>query len=234
MGIAISTMLMFSMIQISNSFMSSFKSFVNSGAPQDFYVIDLSYNELTAINERFKSMGKEEPDRYLSTIFVGNMYYDNSKASVVMGYEGDLEYFKKTSLISGKYPDPENEICVEESYIKLHPELNIGDELTLNITLTSEDDNSLPVDISKTFKVCGIIKDVADNGNFFYTDLKTAADIFDENNLDCSRSNAITVEAEEGNYNDEKNDKCNLRNKEYCSGRICGERKIFQLHAIDL
>ncbi len=203
-GIAISTMLMFSMIQISGSYMSSFKSFVSSGAPHDFYVIDLSYDELTAINEQFKSMGKEEPDRYLSTIFIGNMYYDNSKASVVMGYEGDLDYFKKTSLISGKYPDSDNEVCIEESYTKLHPELNTGDEITLDITLTNEDDNNESVDISKTFKVCGIIKDVADNGNFFYTDLKTAADIFAENNLNCSKSNAIIVEAEEGDYNDEK------------------------------
>lgn len=89
-GIIISTMLMFSMIQISGSYMSSFKSFVNSGAPHDFYVVDLNYDELTAINEQFKSMGNEEPDRYLSTIFIGNMYYDNAKASVVMGYEGDL------------------------------------------------------------------------------------------------------------------------------------------------
>ena len=203
-GIIISTMLMFSMIQISGSYMSSFKSFVSSGAPHDFYVIDLSYDELTAINKQFKSMGKEEPDRYLSTIFIGNMYYDNSKASVVMGYEGDLDYFKKTSLISGKYPDSDNELCIEESYTKLYPELNTGDEITLDITLTNEDDNNGFVDVSKTFKVCGIIKDVADDGNFFYTDLKTAADILAENNLECSKSNAITVEAEEGNYNDEK------------------------------
>ncbi|MDE5769692.1 MAG: ABC transporter permease [Oscillospiraceae bacterium] len=210
-GIAISTMLMFSMIQISDSYMSSFKSFVNSGAPQDFYVIDLSYEELTAINERFRNMGEEAPDRYLSTIFVGNMYYDNSKASVVMGYEGDLEYFKKTSLLSGKYPESDNEVCIEESYTQLHPELNIGDEMILDITLTSEEekedadaDDNEPVDISRKFTVCGIIKDVADPGNFFYTDLKTAESIFAENNLNCSKSNAITVEAEEGNYNDEK------------------------------
>lgn len=203
-GIAISTMLMFSMIQISGSYMSSFKSFVSSGAPHDFYVIDLSYVELTAINEQFKSMGKEEPDRYLSTIFIGDMYYDNSKGSVVMGYEGDLDYFKKTSLLNGKYPESENEICVEESYTRLHPELNIGDELTLDITLTSEDDNNESVDISRTFEVSGIIKDVADNGNFFYTNLKTAKDILAENNISNNMSNAITVEAEEGNYNEEK------------------------------
>ncbi|MDE6087834.1 MAG: FtsX-like permease family protein [Oscillospiraceae bacterium] len=210
-GIAISTMLMFSMIQISDSYMSSFRSFVNSGAPQDFYVIDLSYEELTAINERFRRMGEEAPDRYLSTILVGNMYYDNSKASVVMGYEGDLEYFKKTSLLSGKYPDSDNEVCIEESYTQLHPELNIGDEMILDITLTNEEeekdadaDDNEPVDISRKFTVCGIIKDVADNGNFFYTDLKTAESIFAENNLNCSKSNAIIVEAKEGNYHDEK------------------------------
>lgn len=203
-GIAISTMLMFSMIQISGSYMSSFKSFVSSGAPHDFYVIDLSYDELTAINQQFQSMGEEEPDRYLSTIFIGDMYYDNSKGSVVMGYEGDLDYFKKTSLLNGKYPESENEICVEESYTRLHPELNIGDELTLDITLTSEDDNNESVDISKTFKVCGTIKDVADNGNFFYTNLKTAKDILAENNISNNISNAIIVEAEEGNYNEEK------------------------------
>lgn len=207
-GIIISTMLMFSMIQISDSYMSSFRSFVNSGAPQDFYVIDLSYEELTAIHEKFMRMGEEAPDRYLSTIFIGNMYYDNSKASVVMGYEGDLDYFKKTSLINGKYPDSENEICVEESYTQLHPELNIGDEIILDITLTNEEeedaDDNEPGDISRKFTVCGIIKDVADPGNFFYTDLKTAESIFAENNLNCSKSNAITVEAEEGNYNDEK------------------------------
>lgn len=203
-GIAVSTMLMFSMIQISDSYMSSFKSFVSSGAPHDFYVIDLSYDELTAINQQFQSMGEEEPDRYLSTIFIGDMYYDNSKSSVIMGYEGDLDYFKKTSLLNGKYPESENEICVEESYTRLHSELNIGDELILDITLTSEDDNNESVDISKTFKVCGIIKDVADDGNFFYTDLKTAADIYAENNMNCSKSNAIAVEAEEGNYNVDK------------------------------
>ncbi|MDE5753576.1 MAG: ABC transporter permease [Oscillospiraceae bacterium] len=207
-GIIISTMLMFSMIQISDSYMSSFRSFVNSGAPQDFYVIDLSYEELTAIHEKFMRMGEEAPDRYLSTIFIGNMYYDNSKASVVMGYEGDLDYFKKTSLINGKYPDSENEICVEESYTQLHPELNIGDEIILDITLTNEEeedaDDNEPGDISRKFTVCGIIKDVADPGNFFYTDLKTAESIFAENNLNCSKSNAIIVEAEEGNYNDEK------------------------------
>ncbi|MDE6729401.1 MAG: ABC transporter permease [Oscillospiraceae bacterium] len=215
-GIIISTMLMFSMIQISNSYMSSFRSFVNSGAPQDFYVIDLSYDELTAIHEKFRDMGEEAPDRYLSTIFVGNMYYDNSKASVVMGYEGDLEYFKKTSLLNGNYPASENEVCVEESYTELHPELNIGDEIILDITLTNEEeeeetekedadaDDNKPVEINKKFTVCGIIKDVADPGNFFYTNLKTAESIFAENNLNCSKSNAITVEAEEGNYNDEK------------------------------
>lgn len=203
-GIAMSTMLMFSMIQISNSYMSSFKSFVSSGAPQDFYVIDLSYDELTAINKQFRSMGEDEPDRYLSTIFVGNMYYDNSKESVIMGYEGDLEYFKKTSLLNGKYPESENEMCVEESYTKLNPNLNTGDELTLDFTLTSEEDSNLSINISRTFTVCGIIKDVADNGNFFYTSLKTATDIFTEHNLNCSKSNAITVEAEEGNYNGEK------------------------------
>ncbi|MDE7121179.1 MAG: ABC transporter permease [Oscillospiraceae bacterium] len=201
------------MIQISNSYMSSFRSFVSSGAPHDFYVIDLSYEELTAIHEKFRHMGEEAPDRYLSTIFVGNMYYDNSKASVVMGYEGDLEYFKKTSLLSGKYPDSDNEVCVEESYTELHPELNIGDEMILDITLTNEEeeekedadaDDNEPVTISKKFTVCGIIKDVADTGNFFYTDLKTAESIFAENNLNCSKSNAITVEAEEGNYHDEK------------------------------
>ena len=55
-GIMISTMLMFSMIQISDCYMSSFKSFINSNAPQDFYVIDLSYEELTKINDEVKDL----------------------------------------------------------------------------------------------------------------------------------------------------------------------------------
>lgn len=201
-GIAVSTMLMFSMIQISGSYMTSFKSFISSGAPQDFYVVDLSYEELSSINEQFRSMGEAGPDKYLSTIFVGNMYYDNSKSSALMGYEGDLGYFKKTSLLNGKYPESENEICVEESYTSLNPELHIGDALTLDFTMTDEDNTT--IDVSRTFTVCGIIKDVADDGNFFYTDLKTAADIYADNNMNCSKSNAIAVEAEEGNYNEEK------------------------------
>lgn len=201
-GIAVSTMLMFSMIQISGSYMTSFKSFISSGAPQDFYVVDLSYEELTSIDKQFRSMGEDGPDKYLSTIFVGNMYYDNSKSSALMGYEGDLGYFKKTSLLNGKYPESENEICVEESYTALNPELHVGDALTLDFTMTDEDNTTL--DVSRTFTVCGIIKDVADDGNFFYTDLKTAADIYADNNMDCSKSNAIAVEAEEGDYNEEK------------------------------
>ena len=202
-GIAVSTMLMFSMIQISGSYLTSFRSFVSSGAPQDFYVIDLSYDELTAIHEKFQSMGADEPDRYLSTIFVGDMYYDNSKASVIMGYKGDLDYFKKTSLLSGNYPSAENEICVEESYTALHPDMEIGDELTLDFDLTNYVDET-HIEVSRTFTVCGVIKDVADAGNFFFTDLKTAADIYDENGLPCSKGNAITVEAEEGYLNEHK------------------------------
>ena len=202
-GIAVSTMLMFSMIQISDSYKSSFKSFISSSAPQDFYVTDLSYDELIAINEKFISMGEDEPDRYLSTIFVGNMYNDNSKQSIIMGYKGDLEYFKKTTLLSGKYPVAENEMCIEESYSILHPELNIGAELILDFTITNEDE-SISLDLSRTFTVCGIIEDVADNGNFFYTDLKTASDIYDENDMKCSISNAIIVETDEGNYNSTK------------------------------
>lgn len=201
-GIAVSTMLMFSMIQISGSYMASFKSFISSGAPQDFYVADLSYDELTAINEKFKNMGEDEPDRFLSTIFVGDMYYDHSKSSVIMGYKGDLGYFKKTSLLSGKYPESENEICIEESYAMLYPELSIGDALALDFTMTDEDNTS--VALNRTFTVCGIIKDVVDDGNFFYTNLETAADIYAVNNMNCSKSNAIAVEAEEGNYNEEK------------------------------
>ena len=203
-GIVISTMLMFSMIQISGSYISSFKSFMSSGAPYDFYVIDLSYDELVEINMKFESIGEDKPDRYLSTIFVGNMYYDNSKESIIMGYDGDLEYFKKTFLLSGKYPESENEICIEESYTLLHPEISTGDEITLDFTIDSQDENEDALSLSKTFTVCGVIKDVADDGNFFYTDLKTAANILNENNLDCSKSNAIIVEAEEGNYNEEK------------------------------
>ena len=202
-GISISTMLMFSMIQISKSYITSFKSFVNSGAPHDFYVIELSYDELTSIKEKFQSMEKDKPDRYLSTIFVGEMYYDNSKQSIIMGYEGDLNYFKKTSLLNGKYPEAANEICIEESYITLYPNLKIGDEITLDFTMTNEIDE-IQLNLSKTFEICGIIKDVADVGNFFFTDLKTASDLFAEHNLPCICSNSITVEAEEGNYNGEK------------------------------
>ena len=201
-GIAVSTMLMFSMLQISDSYMTSFKSFINSGAPQDFYVVDLSYEELNSINEHFRSMGEDAPDKYLSTIYVGDMYYDNSKSSVIIGYEGDLGYFKKTSPVIGKYPESENEICVEESYIALNPDLRIGDALTLDFIMTDEDDTT--IDVIRTFTVCGVIKDVVDDGNFFYTNLKTAADIYADNNMNCSKSNAITVEAEEGNYNEDK------------------------------
>ena len=200
-GIMISTMLMFSMIQISDCYMSSFKSFINSNAPQDFYVIDLSYEELTKINEKFKSMGEKAPDRYLSTMLIGEMFEDNSKPSVIMGFKGDLDYFKKTALLSGKYPESENEICIEESYAKLHPELSINDKLSLNITFSEDDKN---IDINKEFKVCGIIKDIIDSGNFFFTNLETAKDILAENNINSNMSNAITVEAEEGSFNDDK------------------------------
>ena len=200
-GIMISTMLMFSMIQISDCYMSSFKSFINSNAPQDFYVIDLSYEELTKINEKFKSMGEKAPDRYLSTMLIGEMFEDNSKPSVIMGFKGDLDYFKKTALLSGKYPESENEICIEESYAKLHPELSINDKLSLNITFSEDDKN---IDINKEFKVCGIIEDIIDSGNFFFTNLETAKDILAENNINSNMSNAITVEAEEGSFNDDK------------------------------
>lgn len=203
LGIVISTMLMFSMIQISDCFMLSFRSFVNSNSPQDFYVVDLSYDELTAIDKEFKDMGAMSPDRYLSTMLVGKIFEDDSQVSTIIGFEGDLGYFKKTSLISGNYPASENEICIEESYAESHPELKVNDELELNINLTG-DDKENSTEISTTFKISGIIKDVIDDGSLFYTNLETAKKIFDENNIDDNRSNAITVEAEEGSMNEEK------------------------------
>lgn len=206
MGIAISAMLMFGLLQLGNSYRSSFKKFASSSDPYDFYVIELTYDELVKINEQFKTMGKDEPDRYLSTIWAGDVTnYTNGKKTAVMGFEGDLEYFKKTALVSGKYPSAENEVCVEESYIVNNPEVKIGDEITLDIYLEDKESNN--VECSRTFVVSGIIKDVGDYGDFFYTDLKTAADIYVENDIECKESNCIMLEAEEGNYNYEKSRK---------------------------
>lgn len=204
MGIAISAMLMFGLLQLGNSYRSSFKKFASTSDPYDFYVIELTYDELVKINEQFKTMGKNEPDRYLSTIWAGDVTnYTNGKKTAVMGFEGDLEYFKKTALVSGKYPSAENEVCVEESYIVNNPEVKIGDEITLDIYL--DDNESNYAKCSRTFVVSGIIKDVGDYGDYFYTDLKTAADIYVENDIECKESNCIMVEAEEGKYNEEKN-----------------------------
>ena len=209
MGIAISAMLMFGLLQLGNSYRSSFKKFASSSDPYDFYVIELTYDELVKINEQFKIMGKDEPDRYLSTIWAGDVTnYTNGKKTSVMGFEGDLEYFKKTALVSGKYPSAENEVCVEESYIVNNPEVKIGDEITLDICF--DDNESNYAKCSRTFVVSGIIKDVGDYGDFFYTDLKTAADIYVENNIECKYSNCIMVEAEEGNYNYEKSRKADV------------------------
>lgn len=209
MGIAISAMLMFGLLQLGNSYRSSFKKFASSSDPYDFYVIELTYDELVKINEQFKTMGKDEPDRYLSTIWAGDVTnYTNGKKTSVMGFEGDLEYFKKTALVSGKYPSAENEVCVEESYIVNNPEVKIGDEITLDIYL--EDEESNYAKCSRKFLVSGIIKDVGDYGDFFYTDLKTAADIYVENDIECKYSNCIMVEAEEGNYNNEKRRKADV------------------------
>ena len=209
MGIAISAMLMFSLLQLGNSYRASFKKFASSSDPYDFYVIELTYDELVKINEQFKTMGKDEPDRYLSTIWAGDVTnYTNGKKTSVMGFEGDLEYFKKTALVSGKYPSAENEVCVEESYIVNNPEVKIGDEITLDISLVDKESNYAKC--SRKFLVSGIIKDVGDYGDYFYTDLKTAADIYADNNIECKYSNCIMVEAEEGNYNNEKSWKANV------------------------
>ncbi|MCR5637383.1 MAG: hypothetical protein K6F97_00840, partial [Lachnospiraceae bacterium] len=51
MGIAISAMLMFGLLQLGNSYRSSFKKFASSSDPYDFYVIELTYDELVKINE---------------------------------------------------------------------------------------------------------------------------------------------------------------------------------------
>ena len=203
-GIAISAMLMFSMVQISDCFNLAFKELISSSTHQDFYVIDVSYDNIVDINNRFESMGDDAPDKYMSTMIIGDIYEDGWQAFKLMGFSGDIDYFKKADLISGRYPCNEYEICIEKSYADLHPDLKINDEMTLDLILASDENTAKAKNISKKFMICGIIKDVIDDGTFFYTNIETAKKIFDENNITDSKSNAIIVEALEGGLDIDK------------------------------
>lgn len=201
-GIAVSIMLMFSMIQISGCFKSAFKTLIDSGSNHDFFVSDISYEDMMNINNKFESMGNEGPDEYMSSIWVGDVYENNLQSFKLIGVSGDIEYFKKTALISGNYPKSANEICIEKSYADSHPQLKINDELRLNISLSFSLNPGAVEEISETFIISGIMHDVVDEGTFFYTNLETAQSIISKSNIPADNfSNCIIVEAQQGYYN---------------------------------
>lgn len=203
-GIAFSVMLMFSLIQISGCIKDRFKEMASSGMHRDFTVYDISSEDVIRLQEKLDKTPLYPHQKSMSTIWVGTVYENELEGYKVVGIGGDIAYFKDTSFIEGKMPSADNEILIEESYAKEKGGLRTGDKLSLSIEYAFSES---PEAVNKTsdFVISGVIRDVVDEGTFFFTSLHGAASLISESGVVYDDlSNAVAYEAEEGNFSVDK------------------------------
>lgn len=196
LGIAVSVMLMFSLVQMGDCIRHQFSEMVTSGMKRDFTIYGVTYGQIQQAEELLLEKGVK--DNYLLTMKAGIWYEEDVNPVDVIGVDGNMDYFKDTHLIEGKYPEKLNEICLEASLAQQRS-IHIGDDLEIEICA-----EAAGTECKVKFTVSGIIDNISDDGRRLWTSLETAGEIQRKLEPSDLQGNAIAVVAEQGTYNTEK------------------------------
>lgn len=177
MGIAFSVMLMFSLIQMSNSIMEKYKEFLVFGENQDFKINTINKEQSERIIEHME--GSYEDDMYVLSLnaYIAQVFFNENnslRGILVAANESDIKVINNFNIIEGEYPNEPFEIAVEKSVNnKLENTLAIGDRVTLPIQADSE------VVCEQEFIISGIMEDTpiqsltSGERSFVFTTFKT-------------------------------------------------------------
>lgn len=195
MGIGIVTMLIYSLFEISSSFIKCYIHLCLNGSPYDITVNEISQRKQEQIE---KYCVKQNFESYLSYTEVGNAYLENgTEPFYIAGFRGDLGGLGEADLIQGRYPVEEGEICIENSANSILEEpYKIGDK----ISFTCLGDDGSETEIYAT--IVGLTEDYLFEGNFIFLDNDYAWRL--KNNFSDSYVNTYIQICVRGYYDDKK------------------------------
>lgn len=143
-GIAVSIMMLFSLIQIGELILDNYRNMILAVSTYDYTISGLDKETANEIHERYQS-------RYgmLQAIYCAQSYENND---YVIGVKGDWNDIFRMDLLEGAAPEGRNEICVEESYAR-RKNLQVGDILSMPLLVGGN------VELTVDFTVSGITSD---------------------------------------------------------------------------
>lgn len=166
-GIAISIMLLFSLVQIGELILSNYKNMVLSVSSYDYFITGLDKETADEIHERYQSW-------YRMTQFIpwarslenSAIYHD------LVGVAGDWMTIFQVELLEGAVPTGKNEICLEQSYAE-EKGIRVGDTLSLPLEI------GYTTETSADFTVSGILSNIGAyrTGTFMLVSIDTAENI---------------------------------------------------------
>ena len=144
-GIAVSIMMLFSLIQIGELILDNYRNMILTVSTYDRVINGLDKETADEIHERYQS-------QYwmLQAIFCAESYENND---YVIGVKGDWNDIFRLDLLEGAAPEGRNEICVEEAYAG-KKNLQVGDTFSLPLLVGGN------VELTVDFTVSGIISNV--------------------------------------------------------------------------
>lgn len=197
-GIMLSTVLMFSLIQSGDSIMKGYSSYIHNLNPEDINLYNLD-------NEKYDSFisisDKKEIDisNFYTEYNIGVIKENDNEQGNIVVLDNNYEAFLKSELIEGKLPENDYEICIENNY-NLRKQLKIGDKIDYTYrTIDGTEQN-------KTFVISGIIEhlDKLNTSKLFFINKGTAEKILPETGSDAEILRNVHIQVEADKYSLDK------------------------------
>lgn len=194
-GIALTVIMMFSLIQMGDSIAVRYKNLLIKGMQYDFSMRDMTEEKQTELAKGLTD-GTYSADSYLIlNESCSSTLPSNGMQVSVIGSAGDAASVFGFELAEGAFPIKPYEICVEER-INTYSDITyeIGDSITLPITCGDGVDSDV-TPANETFVITGFIKDLPTGSSFLImnTTLETAEDISHKQNYDDNYVRSIFV-----------------------------------------
>lgn len=197
-GIMLSTMLMFSLIQSGDSIMNGYEKYVHNLNPEDINLRNLD-------NEKYDSFirltDRKEIDisDFYTEYNIGTIVENDMEQGKLIVLDNNYESFLQSEMIEGKLPENDYEICIDNNY-NLRKQLKIGDKIDYTYrTIDGTEQN-------KTFVISGIIEhlDKLDVSTVFLIHEGTAEKILPEAESNSEQLRNIHIQVNSGKYSVDK------------------------------
>lgn len=154
--IALSTMLIFTLVQLGNTLDSRFQQYLLANNCADFEIRSVSKEQVELFRNSFPLDGK----KYAVISESGSIKLSLSPdvgTWLIAGTERDLNFFQHITILEGRFPEQDYEIAIESSVNRMLPTpYAIGDQITAKINGGAYFE--MPSKQEYTFTICGFIE----------------------------------------------------------------------------